>query len=110
MKCLVLLYSPFSVLLHKKKSDIMLFAYLNYFVSFTLNFTRDDRSLCLYSIWDLQEGHKYSAEASYPHITLYMEFSKVNRESSPVLNASRLIISPEYSFKKERKPSNTYCK
>lgn len=69
MKCLVLLYSPFSVLLHKKKSDIMLFAYhLNYFVSFTLNFTRDDRSLCLYSIWDLQEGHKCSAEASYNFI------------------------------------------
>lgn len=83
MKCLVLLYSPFSVLLRKKMSDIKLCClpiYLNYFVSFTLNFTRNEKSLCLYSSWDLQERHKNSVEASYPHTSLYMEFSKVNRE------------------------------
>jgi len=88
----------------------MQFSCLNYSVSFTLNFTRNDRSLCLYCTSDLQEGHEYSVAASYPHKTLYTKFSKVNRESNPVLNASRLIIFPEYIFQKERKQKNTYCK
>lgn len=65
---------------------------------------------CHRGSWDLQDGHEHSVEATYPHISLYMVFSKVNGESSLVLNASRQIISLEYSCKKDRKPSNAYSK